>query len=119
MHCCPVPTASLLQVLAAVIPRRTREQLMLFTRKQREAAAEALLQWVPAEQLPERYGGKCAVPLGESDLEKNMAAYVAALNTRAASCSGNPGAALAAGGLTESSAVPAASAAKAATALVD
>ncbi len=32
------------QVLAAVIPRRTREQLMLFTRKQRAEAAEALLQ---------------------------------------------------------------------------
>lgn len=33
-----------MQVLAAVIPRRTREQLMLFTRKQRAEAAEALLQ---------------------------------------------------------------------------
>lgn len=32
------------QVLAAVIPRRTREQLMLFTRKQKAEAAEALLQ---------------------------------------------------------------------------
>lgn len=36
--------AVLPQVLAAVIPRRTREQLMLFTRKQRAEAAEALLQ---------------------------------------------------------------------------
>ncbi|PRW59356.1 DEAD box RNA helicase isoform B [Chlorella sorokiniana] len=72
------------KVLAAVIPRRTREQLMLFTRKQRAEAAEALLQWVPAEQLPVKYGGQCATPLGESELELQMAAYVRRLNEQAA-----------------------------------
>lgn len=57
---------------------------MLFTKKQKEAAAEALLQWVPPEQLPAQYGGKCAVPLGESPLERDMARYVERLNAGAA-----------------------------------
>jgi hypothetical protein len=70
------------KVLAAVIPRRTREQLQLFTKKQRVEAAAALLQWVPAEQLPEQYGGTCRVPLGESELERRMLAYVRQLNER-------------------------------------
>lgn len=84
---CAPPAAP--QVLAAVIPRRTREQLSLFTKKQREAAAEALLQWVPAEQLPVQYGGACTVPLGESELEKDMSRYVASLNSRAGSGGGD------------------------------
>lgn len=70
------------KVLAAVIPRRTREQLQLFTKKQHSEAAAALLQWVPAEQLPEQYGGACKVPLGESELERSMLAYVQRLNER-------------------------------------
>lgn len=96
----PCASARLLQVLAAVIPRRTREQLMLFTTKQKEAATEALLQWVPAEQLPVAYGGKCAVPLGESELERDMAAYVARLNSTAhsgGSCRSSPSKVAAAG----------------------
>jgi hypothetical protein len=68
------------KVLAAVIPRKTREQLQLFTVKQRAEAGAALLQWVPAEQLPVQYGGTCIVPLGESQLEKDMLAYVRGLN---------------------------------------
>lgn len=42
-----------------------------------------LPQWVPAEQLPVRYGGQCATPLGESELELRMAAYVRGLNEQA------------------------------------
>ncbi|KAL4434285.1 hypothetical protein ABPG75_000726 [Micractinium tetrahymenae] len=101
------------KVLAAVIPRRTREQLMLFTKKQKEAAAEALLQWVPAEQLPMQYGGKCAVPLGESDLEQEMARYVAQLNSGAGSSGGGSsgGAGSATGGLGDSPAAADAAAA--------
>ena len=68
------------KVLAAVIPPRTRAQLVLFTKKQRAEAAEALLQWVPAEQLPEAYGGRCSVPLQESELEVEMRSYVRRLN---------------------------------------
>lgn len=56
--------------------------------------------------------------LGEADLEMDMAAYVAALNNRASSCSGNPGAASAAGGPTKRSAVPVALTTGAATAVV-
>ncbi len=40
-------------------------------------------QWVPAEQLPVQYGGQCATPLGESELELQMAAYVRKLNQQA------------------------------------
>ncbi len=108
------------QVLAAVIPRRTREQLMLFTKKQREAAAEALLQWVPAEQLPVQYGGTCTVPLGESKLEKDMAHYVSSLNDRADSSSGTNVARGGAGGVQATLLErPAASTAEAAAAVVD
>lgn len=71
------------QVLTAVIPRRTREQLQLFTRAQRGPAAEALLQWVPAEQLPAKYGGTCSVELGDSPLERAMAQYVRQLGAAA------------------------------------
>lgn len=48
-----------------------------------DAAAEALQAWVPAEQLPVAYGGTCTVLLGESELEQEMAAYVAQLNAAA------------------------------------
>lgn len=44
---------------------------------------QTLPQWVPAEQLPVRYGGQCATPLGESELELQMAAYVRDLNEQA------------------------------------
>ena len=40
-------------------------------------------QWVPAEQLPVKYGGQCSTPLGESELELQMAAYVHRLNQQA------------------------------------
>lgn len=51
-----------------------------FTKKQRAESAEALLQWVPAEQLPAAYGGRCSVPLSESQLEREMLDFVRRLN---------------------------------------
>lgn len=80
----PTWSGVLWKVLAAVIPRRTREHLVLFTKKQQEAAAEALLEWVPADQLPAKYGGSCTVPLQESQLEHELRAYVRRLNDGAA-----------------------------------
>ena len=84
------------KVLAAIIPRKTREQLQLFTTKQRAEAGAALLQWVPAEQLPVQYGGTCTVPLGQSQLEKDMLAYVRGLN-KGQEAAGAPAGAPAAG----------------------
>lgn len=101
---CPsAPPRSPPQVLAAAIPRKTREQLSLFTKTQQAEAAQALLEWVPAEQLPAQYGGSCQVPLSQSPLEKDMLSYVRRLNAGDKSGSksggvanGEPGAAAAA-----------------------
>ena len=76
------------KVLAAVIPRKTREGLQLFTRREKAAAAEALLTLVPADQLPEQYGGKASAPLRESQLELDMREYVRRINREHAAAGG-------------------------------
>lgn len=53
---------------------------------------------MPAEQLPVQYGGKCATPLGESELEQQMAEYVRRLNEEQAAAAGDAAASSAASG---------------------
>lgn len=62
---------------------------------------------MPAEQLPVKYGGQCTTPLGESELELQMAAYVHRLNQQAETAA----AAAAAGGMGELAAAAAGEAA--------
>ena len=46
------------------------------------AAAARAAEWADAEVVPARYGGASERPLGESPLEVELAAYVAALAAR-------------------------------------
>lgn len=61
-----------------MLNERMKAKIGIFNNDKAKIAA-ALLEAIPAENLPTRYGGTCPLDLGESEEEQNLRAYVASI----------------------------------------
>lgn len=71
------------RLISPMLPNKVRSQMVLFSKNDKAGMRAALLEWVPEAQLPVAYGGTCAEPLEQGELEKEMMAYVRGLSEAA------------------------------------